>query len=84
MLNPNISVNKVYKISENFVSLQDSWLSNLIESDGNTYIDFKLSNDYYPRVDLSQNLPLFTLQFVLDENSNQISRIVQTIFDGFS
>jgi hypothetical protein len=83
-LHPNISNNYYYKISQNFITLLDSWVSDLIPPTLREYFDMRFVHLQPGVPDLDTKVALLTVGFGLDENVSHFSRRVQTIADVFS
>ena len=83
-LHPNISNNYYYKISQNLITLLDSWVSDLLPPTLREYFDMRFVHLQPGVPDLDAKQSLITVGFGLDENVLHFSRRVQTIADVFS
>ena len=59
-LHPFLSNNKLFKITRNRLKRQDSWLTNLKESENLEFYQYEFTNAYTSVVDVSQFNPLMT------------------------
>ena len=83
-LHPNVSNNYYYKISQNLITLLDSWVSDLLPPTLREYFDMRFVHFQQGVPDMDTNMTLITVGFGLDENVLHFSRRVQTIADVFS
>lgn len=83
-LKEGASNNFMYKLSQNFVTLQDNMLSDLFPPREYTYHDFRFIH-FQPRTHSTEKmLPLLQVIFGLDDQTLSIRREKQTLPEVFS
>jgi hypothetical protein len=75
-LHPNISNNYQYKISQNKVTLLDSWVSDLVPTKEHKFTDVRFAHIQQGFPDKTNSLALLTVDFTIDENISHYTRRV--------
>lgn len=78
-LNPQISQNPYFKLSQNNVVLSDSWLIDSQQTGFYQYQDYRLVHEQAAMLTPTNNMSLISLTFMLDENYVVYTRSVITI-----
>lgn len=84
----NLSQTYEYKVSENYVTLKDSWITNIFHDRSfQTYSDVRMSHHYHQARNVpagNKSQPLISIQFKYDEDSIHYTRQVQSLTDIFT
>lgn len=76
-ITPNVSMTYYYKVSQNYITLKDSWITNIFHDKSFLkYTDFRFVNIQQGKNEISMELPLISVEFNLDESSFHYTRQV--------